>query len=76
MAKNMKTMDGNTAVTHIAYAMSDTAAIYPITPSSTMGEIADEWAAQGRLNIFDQKVLVRQLLVVYSEPMLWWVQPS
>jgi len=61
MAKNMKTMDGNTAVTHIAYAMSDTAAIYPITPSSTMGEIADEWAAQGRLNIFDQKVLVRQM---------------
>jgi pyruvate-ferredoxin/flavodoxin oxidoreductase len=54
-------MDGNTAVTHIAYAMSDTAAIYPITPSSTMGEIADEWAAQGRLNIFDQKVLVRQM---------------
>ena len=61
MAKNMKTMDGNTAVTHIAYAMSDTAAIYPITPSSTMGEIADEWAAQGRLNIFDQKVMVRQM---------------
>ena len=52
-AKNMKTMDGNTAVTHIAYALSDTAAIYPITPSSTMGEIADEWAAQGRKNIFD-----------------------
>jgi pyruvate-ferredoxin/flavodoxin oxidoreductase len=61
MARNMKTMDGNTAVTHIAYAMSDTAAIYPITPSSTMGEIADEWAAQGRLNIFDQKVMVRQM---------------
>lgn len=61
MATNMKTMDGNTAVTHIAYALSDTAAIYPITPSSTMGEIADEWAAQGRLNIFDQKVLVRQM---------------
>ncbi|GAB1410221.1 pyruvate:ferredoxin (flavodoxin) oxidoreductase [Desulfovibrionales bacterium] len=61
MAKNMKTMDGNTAVTHIAYAMSDTAAIYPITPSSTMGEIADEWAAQGRMNIFNQKVMVRQM---------------
>ncbi|NLV97312.1 MAG: pyruvate:ferredoxin (flavodoxin) oxidoreductase [Desulfovibrionales bacterium] len=61
MAKNMKTMDGNTAVTHIAYAMSDTAAIYPITPSSTMGEIADEWAAQGRKNIFDQKVKIRQM---------------
>ena len=60
MAKNMKTMDGNTAVTHIAYAMSDTAAIYPITPSSTMGEIADEWAAQGRLwseSVLDGKQL-------------------
>ena len=63
-AKNMKTMDGNTAVTHIAYALSDTAAIYPITPSSTMGEIADEWAAQGRKNIFDQQMLVHQLQCV------------
>lgn len=61
MAKKMKTMDGNTATTHVAYAMSECAAIYPITPSSTMGEIADEWAAQGRTNIFGQKVMVRQL---------------
>ncbi|WP_460139116.1 hypothetical protein, partial [Salidesulfovibrio brasiliensis] len=52
MAKKMKTMDGNTATTHVAYAMSECAGIYPITPSSTMGEIADEWAAQGRKNIF------------------------
>ncbi|MFW5489924.1 MAG: pyruvate:ferredoxin (flavodoxin) oxidoreductase [Desulfovibrio sp.] len=57
----MKTMDGNTATTHVAYAMSECAAIYPITPSSTMGEIADEWAAQDRRNIFGQKVNVRQL---------------
>ncbi|MGE4292414.1 MAG: pyruvate:ferredoxin (flavodoxin) oxidoreductase [Desulfovibrio sp.] len=61
MAKQMKTMDGNTAAAHVAYAMSEVSAIYPITPSSTMGEIADEWAAQGRKNIFGQPVLVRQL---------------
>ena len=57
----MKTMDGNTAAAWVAYAMSETAAIYPITPSSTMGEIADEWAAQGRKNIFGQPLTVRQL---------------
>ena len=42
------TVDGNTAVSHVAYAFSDVAAIYPITPSSPMAEVADEWAAQGR----------------------------
>jgi pyruvate-ferredoxin/flavodoxin oxidoreductase len=57
----MKTMDGNTATAYIAYALSDTAAIYPITPSSTMGEEADEWAAKGVKNIFGQTVQVRQL---------------
>ena len=61
MSKKMKTMDGNTATTHIAYAMSDCAAIYPITPSSTMGEIADEWVAQGRKNIFGQIVSIKQM---------------
>ncbi|WP_243545500.1 pyruvate:ferredoxin (flavodoxin) oxidoreductase [Pseudodesulfovibrio tunisiensis] len=61
MPKKMKTMDGNTAAAHVAYALSETAAIYPITPSSTMGEIADEWASQGRKNIFGQIVKVRQL---------------
>ncbi len=61
MAKNMKTMDGNTATAHVAYAMSDTAAIYPITPSSTMGEVAEEWASQGRKNIFGQVLNVKQL---------------
>ena len=61
MSKKMKTMDGNTAATHIAYALSETAAIYPITPSSPMGEIADEWAAQGRKNIFGQKLKIRQM---------------
>lgn len=48
MAKKMKTMDGNTATTHIAYALSDVACIYPITPSSVMGELADDWAAAGK----------------------------
>ncbi|MEL7641970.1 MAG: pyruvate:ferredoxin (flavodoxin) oxidoreductase [Solidesulfovibrio sp.] len=61
MAKKMKSMDGNTATTHIAYALSDTAAIYPITPSSTMGEIADEWAAKGLKNIFGQTLTIREM---------------
>ena len=58
---NMKTMDGNTAAAHVAYAMSDVATLYPITPSSPMGEIADEWAAEGRKNIFGQAMIVREL---------------
>ncbi len=61
MAKHMKTMDGNTAAAYVSYALSDTAAIYPITPSSNMGESADEWAAEGQKNIFGQVVQVRQL---------------
>jgi pyruvate-ferredoxin/flavodoxin oxidoreductase len=61
MAAKMKTMDGNTATAHVAYAMSETAAIYPITPSSTMGEVADEWATEGRENIFGQVLNIREL---------------
>jgi pyruvate-ferredoxin/flavodoxin oxidoreductase len=61
MSKKMKTIDGCTAAAHVAYAMSDVAAIYPITPSTPMGEIADEWAAQGRKNIFGQTLLVKQM---------------
>ena len=61
MAKNMKTIDGNTAAAHVAYAMADTAAIYPITPSSSMGELCDEWSANGLKNIFGQTMTVRQL---------------
>ena len=57
MAKTI-TIDGNTAASHIAYAFSDVAAIYPITPSSNMAEMADEWAAGGRKNLFGQKVRV------------------
>ncbi len=59
--KKIKTMDGNTAAAHVAYAMSEVATIYPITPSSPMGEIAEEWAAEGRKNIFGQPLMVRQL---------------
>ncbi len=55
------TIDGNGAVSHVAYAFSDVAAIYPITPSSTMAEYIDEWAAQGRKNLFGQKVHVAEM---------------
>lgn len=55
------TIDGNTAAAHVAYAFSDVAAIYPITPSSTMAETADEWAAHGRLNLFGQPVRVAEM---------------
>ena len=61
MKKIFKTIDGNTAATHVAYAYSEVAAIYPITPSSTMGEMADEWSAQGRKNIFGQTVDVVEM---------------
>ena len=63
MASNpkMKTMDGNTATAYISYALSDTAALYPITPSSPMGEVVDEWAAQGRKNLFGQVMSIKQL---------------
>ncbi|MBU5483094.1 pyruvate:ferredoxin (flavodoxin) oxidoreductase [Clostridium sp. MSJ-11] len=54
--RRMKTMDGNTAAGYISYAFTDVAAIYPITPSSPMAEHVDEWAAQGKKNIFGQTV--------------------
>ena len=59
--KNYLTCDGNQAAAHIAYMFSEVAAIYPITPSSTMAEYIDEWAAAGRKNIFDQTVLVQEM---------------
>jgi pyruvate-ferredoxin/flavodoxin oxidoreductase len=61
MQKIIKSVDGNTAAAHIAYAFSDVAAIYPITPSSPMGEVVDEWAAQGRKNIFGQTLKVQEM---------------
>ena len=56
--KKFITCDGNYAAAHIAYLFSEVAAIYPITPSSTMAELVDEWAAQGRKNIFGETVKV------------------
>ncbi|MFA7494137.1 MAG: pyruvate:ferredoxin (flavodoxin) oxidoreductase [Proteiniphilum sp.] len=59
--KTYLTCDGNQAAAHIAYMFSEVAAIYPITPSSTMAEYVDEWAAAGRKNIFGQPVLVQEM---------------
>ena len=56
MARKMKTMDGNTAAAHVSYAFTETAAIYPITPSSPMAESTDQWATQGKKNIFGHPV--------------------
>lgn len=59
--RQLKTMDGNTAAAHVAYAFSEVAAIYPITPSSVMAENADAWAAEGRKNIFGEEVKVVEM---------------
>jgi pyruvate-ferredoxin/flavodoxin oxidoreductase len=61
MARKMKTMDGNEAAAHVAYAYTEVAAIYPITPSSVMPEHIDEWATAGRKNIFGQTVRVTEM---------------
>lgn len=59
--RKMKTMDGNTAAAHIAYAFTDVAAIYPITPSSPMAEHVDEWSSKGLKNVFGQTVKVVEM---------------
>lgn len=61
MVRKMKTMDGNTAAAHVAYAFTEVAAIYPITPSSPMAELVDEWSAHGMKNIFGQPVNVVEM---------------
>ena len=61
MARKMKTMDGNQAAAHVSYAYTEVAAIYPITPSSVMPEHVDEWATEGRENIFGQTVNVVEM---------------
>ena len=61
MARKMKTMDGNNAAAHVSYAFTDLAAIYPITPSSVMAEVSDKWSADGRVNIFGEKVKVVEM---------------
>ena len=58
---NMKTMDGNTAAAYTSYAFTEVAAIYPITPSSPMAELVDDWSARGRKNIFGQPVKVVEM---------------
>ena len=61
LSRKMKTMDGNTAAAYISYAFTDVAAIFPITPSSNMAESVDEWAAQGKKNLFGQTVEVVEM---------------
>ena len=61
MARKMKTMDGNHAAAHASYAFTDVAAIYPITPSSPMAEATDEWATDGRTNMFGQPVQITEM---------------
>ena len=59
--RKMKTMDGNTAAAHISYGFTEVAAIFPITPSTPMGETVDEWAAKGKKNIFGEPVKVVEM---------------
>src|SRR5574344_764238 len=61
MARKMKTMDGNNAAAHVAYAFTDVAGIYPITPSSPMADYVDQWASQGLQNIFGTTVKVEEM---------------
>ena len=61
MARKMKTMDGNQAAAHVSYAYTEVAAIYPITPSSVMPEHIDEWATEGRKNLYGQTVQVTEM---------------
>ncbi|MBR2592222.1 MAG: hypothetical protein IKD62_04580, partial [Oscillospiraceae bacterium] len=61
MPRAMKSMDGNTAAAHVAYAFTEVAAIYPITPSSPMADQVDQWSAQGRENIFGSRVNVMEM---------------
>ena len=61
MKRNMQTMDGNQADAHVAYAYTEVATIYPITPSSVMPEHIDEWATAGKKNIFGQPVRVTEM---------------
>ena len=61
MARKLVTMDGNNAAAHVSYAFTEVAAIYPITPSSPMADLVDQWAAAGRKNIFGTKVRVQEM---------------
>ena len=61
MARQRKTMDGNTAAAHVSYAFTDVAAIYPITPSSPMADETDKYAAANRKNLFGREVQVTEM---------------
>ena len=61
MGKVFQSMDGNTATAHCAYAFTEVACIYPITPSSPMAEVIDTWSTEGRKNIFDSTVKVVEM---------------
>ena len=61
MAREKQSMDGNTAAAHVAYAFTEVAGIYPITPSSPMADYVDQWSAEGRKNIFGNTVKVVEM---------------
>ena len=61
MTREFKSMDGNTAAAHVSYAFTEVAGIYPITPSSPMADLVDQWSAAGRENIFGTKVKVCEM---------------
>ena len=61
MARHYKTMDGNTAAAHVSYAFTEVAGIYPITPSSPMADLVDQWSANGQKNIFGNTVKVVEM---------------
>ena len=61
MPRAKQSMDGNTAAAHVAYAYTDVAAIYPITPSSPMADSVDQWSAAGQENIFGNQVVVSEM---------------
>ena len=59
--RRMETIDGNTAAAYVSYAFTEVAAIFPITPSSTMAELADEWSSQNKKNLFGEAVKVAEM---------------
>lgn len=61
MSGQKATMDGNTAVAHVAYRVNEVCAIFPITPSSTMAELADEWASKGIPNIWGNIPVIQEM---------------
>ena len=71
MPRAKQTMDGNTAAAHVAYAYTDVAAIYPITPSSPMADSVDQWSAAGQKNIFGNQVKVVEMQALCTA---LWVQ--